>query len=187
MGRISKVDDSSVYDAVGMHLAAYGSVKLQDVVETTGVSIGSLYHRYGSREALLARAWLDAVLAFQARFLGELERDTPDAGECTAIATPRFCREEPARARLLICCRREQLMPDQAPTALRAELDAANKATYSRIAKFAEKNGYGLDACHLGLVAYPVGAVRLYLPKRAVPEIVDDHVAAAFRSAVNLS
>ncbi len=175
-----------VFDAVGTHLAAYGSVKLQDIVKTTGVSIGSLYHRYGSREALLASAWLDAVLAYQARFLGELGRDTPEAGERAAMATPRFCREEPARARLLICCRREQLISDQAPAPLRSKLHAANKNTYSCLGKFAETNGYEFDACHLGLVAYPVGAVRIYLPEQAVPEFVDSYVAAAFRSAVNL-
>ncbi|MCA3734974.1 MAG: hypothetical protein INE97_06490 [Phenylobacterium sp.] len=56
-----------------------------------GLSTGSLYHRFGSREGLLGETWLNALLAFQPVFVQALK--TPSAvGEIAAV-TPRFCRE----------------------------------------------------------------------------------------------
>jgi len=106
MGRPSSLRDETVFAGVGALMAGGGSLTLQALVERTGVSVGSLYHRYGSREAMLARAWLAAVRAFQARFLEALEGGSSDAGERAALATPRFCRAEPDLAVLLACCRR---------------------------------------------------------------------------------
>lgn len=186
MGRLSTINDAVVFNAVGTQIAAFGTLKLQDVVSSTGVSIGSLYHRYGSREGLLAQAWLDAVLSFQARFLAELESGGRKAGERAAMATPRFCREEPERARLLICCRREELFSERTPEEMKAELEAANKYTFACLDQFAKNNNYAADACQLGLIAYPLAAVRQYLPDREVPKRVDDYVVAAFRSAIRL-
>ncbi len=184
---MSTVDDAIVFDAVGRKIAESGSVVLQDVVAETGVSVGSLYHRYGSREGLLARAWLDAVLAFQTRFIAALESGEPDAGERAAVATPQFCRDEPARARLLICGRKEELLSAGSPLVIKIEVARANKIAAKSMAQFAKANRIPIDACRLGLVAFPLGAVRMYLPDQKVPKKVDAYVAAAFRSAVRVS
>lgn len=186
MGRVSTIDDSGVFGAVGTQIARTGAVTLQDVVSLTGVSVGSLYHRYGSREGLLARAWLDAVKAFQTRFLAELGSGTADAGERAAMATPRFCREEPLRARILVCCRREELLSKTTPPMLRAEIEAINTGVTTALTRFAANHGILPEACRLGLVAYPLGAVRMYLPDRDVPDRIDAYVAAAFRSAISI-
>jgi AcrR family transcriptional regulator len=186
MGRLSTVDDASVFKVVGSQVALHGGVTLQDVVATTGVSIGSLYHRYGSREELLARAWLDAVTAFQSRFLAELESGAPDAGERAAMSTPQFCRADAERALVLICCRREELLSDAISSALKEQIKSINTRVSAALTEFAITHGYSLDACRLGLVGYPLGAVRLYLPKQKVPKRVDAYVASAFRSAIEM-
>ena len=183
---MSTIDDAAVFNAVGEQLAAFGTLKLADVVAATGVSIGSLYHRYDSREGLLAAAWLDAVVSFQAHFLAELHSGGADAGERGAMATSRFCRAEPARARLLVCCRREQLINDKTPKGAKDRLDEANAVTYAAIKTFARDNGLNHQACMLGMVAYPLGAVRMYLPNREIPQEVDEFLAASYRSAITL-
>ena len=186
MGRVSTFSDLSIYDAIGEQLASNATVTLRDVVSHAGVSIGSLYHRFGSREGMLAHAWLDAVQVFQARFLAELTSDNPNAGERAAMATPKFCRDEPARARILVCCRREEFISDDTPKELRAQVETVNDDISGKVIEFSRLRGYTLEACQLGLVAFPLGAVRYYLPHRQIPKQIDVYVAAAFNSAVGV-
>ena len=185
MGRVSTVKHSDVYNMVGTHIAEHGAIKLQDIVDQTGISIGSLYHHYGSREELLALTWLDAVTAFQERFLAALDSGLPNAGVLAARVTPQFCRTEPAKARVLVCCRRQELISATLPEELTKKISAVNVDAAKSLSSFAKARGYALEACKLGLIGFPLGAVRLYLPHKAVPECLDDFVANAFRSAIS--
>ncbi len=184
MGRLSTIQDENIFAEVGAQLAEKGVVTLQAIVAETGVSVGSLYHRYGSREELLALSWLDAVKAFQAHFLRELESEHRDSGVRAALATPQFCRSERKRAIVLSCCRQSEFVTDATPENLRKEINSINKRTFSAVQNFAERTGHSLEACQLGLVAFPLGAVRIYLPNHKVPKSVDEYVAAAFQAAV---
>ena len=184
MGRTSTVDDTVVFEAVGTLLSERGSMTLQGMVSLTGVSIGSLYHRYASREGLLASAWLDAVKAFQVQFLAALVSGGPDAGERAALATPRFCRSQRSRAIILACCRQSEFLFDDTPDVLRAEIAEVNKTAAAAVHRFAKSSGHSMEACMMGLVAFPMGAVRAYLPGRPVPASTDAYVSAAYRTAI---
>jgi len=183
---MSTISEPQVFGLVGEHLAKYGSITLRDIVKGTGVSVGSLYHRYGSREELLACAWIDAVTAFQDQFLLELESGAANEGERAAMATPRFCRDNPERARILVCCRREELISDTLPEPLTVQIQDINTDAAKRIKRFAKLQNYSLEACMFGLVAFPLGAVRLYLPNQKIPMSVDSYVKNAYLSAVRL-
>lgn len=186
MGRKSTLNEAEVFDAVGRLVSKHGSLTLRDVVCETGVSIGSLYHRYNSREDLLALTWLDAVDTFQTWFLEALESGARDAGEQAALVTPRFCRANPARARVLVCCRREELLHENISREISERIKGVNTKVTRKVVQFAKTNGFSIEACRLGLVAFPLGAVQSYLPNMPIPEQVDTYVAAAFRSAVDL-
>ena len=186
MGRMSTVSDAEVFGAVSRRLASDGVVTFQTIVADTGVSVGSLYHRYGAREGLMARAWLDAISAFQERFLAALESDDPAAGESAALATPRFCRSDRERAIILACCRRSEFLSAATPEDLRQEIAGINEWAMMALETYAQRTGFEPEACRLGMVAFPLGAVRLYLPGRPVPENVDQYVSAAFRAVVGM-
>ena len=141
MGRRSTFSDDDVFAAVGRMLVRDGEVRMQSVVEQTGVSVGSLYHRFGSREGLLARAWLDTLAAFHARFLAALDQPGEVPGLAAALETPRFCRDEPDKALILVCCRRSELMSDDTPEALQAELAAVNDGVMAAIEAFCRRTG----------------------------------------------
>ncbi len=185
MGRMSTVKEAEIFAAVGRRLSLNGNVTLQNVVADTGVSIGSLYHKYGSREVLLARTWIDAVHSFQAEFLEVINSAGDDAGERAALVTPRFCRKEKARAVVLACCRKSEFVTDVLPDEIRQEIDRINDDMIVAIKAFSKRSGLSLDACKMGLVAFPLGAVRMYLPDRPIPKAVDDYVLAAFRSVAD--
>lgn len=183
---MSTINESQIFGWVGTHLAQNGSITLQDIVKGTGVSVGSLYHHYRSREELLARTWIDAVSTFQSQFLAELESGGTDAGERAAMTVPKFCREEVERAKVLVCCRREQLISNTLPESLSEQIRTINKIAAKVLMKFSETHGYSLESCKLGLIAYPLGAVRLYLPDQKIPKSLDEYVRAAYLSAVKI-
>ncbi|MBO6763923.1 TetR/AcrR family transcriptional regulator [Maricaulis sp.] len=184
MGRRSTFSDDDVFAAVGRMLVRDGEVRMQSVVEETGVSVGSLYHRFGSREGLLARAWLDTLGAFHARFLAALDQPGEVPGLAAALETPRFCRAEPDKALILVCCRRSELMSDNTPEALQAELAAANDRVMVAIDAFCRHTGLPLEIARLGLIGFPLGAVKLYLPGEPVPEALDAEIERAYRAVV---
>jgi AcrR family transcriptional regulator len=188
MGRPSTFEDIEVFAAVGARLARAGKVTFPDLVADTGLSVGSLYHRFASREALLAEAWLDSLAAFHALFIAALKSgDDAAAGERAALATPHFCRAERGRALVLQCCRVSELVSPDTPRAFRKKISAANAAATGALRDYSKRSGISLEALRYGVVAFPLGAVRLYLPARTVPKSVDGFVAAAYRAAAKNS
>lgn len=184
MGRLSTFEDGDVFAAVGARLARAGRTTFQEIVADTGVSVGSLYHRFASREGLLAETFLDALTAFQSRFIEALSGGDLESGARAALSVPAFCREARAKALVLACCRASEFVTAETPSALREAIARANRRASAALRRFAADNGLDLDAARLALVGFPLGAVRLYLPGRPVPSSIDAAVAAAYWSAV---
>lgn len=178
MSRKALFSDAEVYDAVGRLMATEGSLTIGAVQKAVGVSTGSLYHRFGSREGLLAETWKFALLSFQPHFLEALAEPGIAVAKVAAV-TPRFCREHLAEARILSCCNSRQFMGDDTPGAIRARIEETNRATKLTLVEFAQQRGFDLDACRLALIAFPLAAVRQYLPEKEVPASVDTHIGRA--------
>jgi AcrR family transcriptional regulator len=185
MGRLSNVRDDVVFAAVARRMAGHGSVSLQNLVDDIGISFGSLYHRYGSREGLLARVWLDAVQEFQRGFLAALTSGGANAGESAALETPGFCRREFDRALILVTCRRSEFMTAELPRPLREEVEKIDDQAADSMAKFASERRLKEADCWMAIAGFPIGAVRLYLPLRPVPSAVDDYVRKGYRALIN--
>ncbi len=175
MGRRSRFTQGQVYAAVGSLLSASKPLSVQEISKMAGVSVGSLYHRFGSREAILAESWLDAVQAFQAGFLTALERGGLEA----ALETPRFCIREPDRALILVSLRKDTMAGAGVNAELSGEINSVNQKTIRIISEFAKSNDLSEDLCHLALIAIPLSVVQLYLPKRPVPGEAEKYVARA--------
>jgi AcrR family transcriptional regulator len=184
MGRKSTFADDKVFAAVGAELGAAGRLTMDGLTRATGLSTGSLYHRFASREALLAEAWLNAVRRFQAGFLEALRRETHDAADEAVLATPRFCRAEPEAAVILACCRRSEFLGQETPEALREQIALLNDDAAAALSRFSQRIDRPLLACRLALVAYPLAAVRLFLPQHPVPKSIDAQLLKACRAAL---
>ena len=80
---------------------------IEAIAHASGAPTGSIYHRFGSRDELVARLWIRAVHRSQASFLVALERDDArEAALAAAMSILDFCEEHPADARLLVSFRR---------------------------------------------------------------------------------
>jgi AcrR family transcriptional regulator len=105
-----------------------------------------VYHRFGSRDELVARAWLRAVRRFQAGFLAALGAADPREAAVGAVRwAVRFCVTEPADAHLLLAHSRSALLDAEPHGAVAAALVTVNDPLVDAIRELATRL-YGSDA-----------------------------------------
>ena len=161
----------TMLDAARDLLLAEGvrSATVEAIAEASGAPTGSIYHRFGSRDELIARLWMRAVYRSQASWLAALEDDDPSRAAIRAAhAIIDFCDEHPEDARLLAAFRREDLVRAASTGSLAKELEDLNKPV-ERAAVALAGRLYGrstraaLDRTLLCVFDLPYGAVRRHL------------------------
>lgn len=153
-----------------------------------GAPVGSIYHRFGSRELLLARLWVRTVKRFQTGFLRALEaEDLDEAALGAALYNVGRTRERPEEARVLLLYRREDLA-EKWPEELGDELAALNTDVEGAIRDHAlRRYGEGGGAAAVrrvvfALVDVPYAAGRRHLVNgEPPPPLVDDLVTETLR------
>jgi AcrR family transcriptional regulator len=150
--------------------------------------VGTLYHRFGSRDGVLAAAWLRALEGFQRRALAAAEDPDPlEAAVAMAVSQVSFAHEQPEDARLLLTLRREDLLDADPDDGFRARLDAMNAPLETTILALTKAlrgrtDARALDAVTRAVVDLPNAAVRRYTRERAtLPAWLKEDVAAAAR------
>src|SRR6516162_5503867 len=102
-----------VLDAVESLAVASGpaAVTIRAISAAVGVSNGALYHTFGSRAGLLARAWLRAGQRFLAAQTALVDQAASgvDAVLAVADAPAVFAQQNPDSTSLLLMTRREEL------------------------------------------------------------------------------
>jgi AcrR family transcriptional regulator len=145
------------------------SATMEAIADASGAPTGSIYHRFGSRDELIARLWMRAVYRSQASFLTALEEpDAKQAALAAAISIIDFCEEHPADARLLVSFRREDLIrsaPEGPLTAELAKLNRPVKRAVTDLARrlYGSRSRAALDRTLMVVFDLPYGAARRYL------------------------
>ncbi|WP_205876127.1 TetR/AcrR family transcriptional regulator [Mycobacterium camsae] len=113
-------DPDNVLDAVESVAVSSGpaAVTIRAISSAVGVSNGALYHTFGSRAGLLARAWTRAgrrfLLAQHAQVEAALAAAGPDSGveavAAAADAPAAFAERYPNSCRLLLTIPREEVL-----------------------------------------------------------------------------
>jgi AcrR family transcriptional regulator len=142
---------------------------IEAIAEASGAPTGSIYHRFRSRDELIAKLWIRAVYRSQASFVAALERDDPkEAALAAAMSIIDFCEENPGDAQLLVAFRREDLIRTVPEGPLADELGVLNRPVERAIVQLARRL-YGrrsraaLDRTLLVTFDLPYGAARRYL------------------------
>jgi AcrR family transcriptional regulator len=145
-----------------------GSATVEAIADASGAPMGSIYHRFGSRDELLARLWLRAVYRSQASFLAAIEQEDPrEAALAAAMSIIDFCEAEPGDARLLASFRREDLIR-RTSDELAIELEEVNRPVERAVVSLARRL-YGrstraaLNRTLLAVFDLPFGAAHRYL------------------------
>jgi len=162
------------------------------IARASGAPVGTLYHRFGSRDGVLAAAWLRALERFQSGALAAAAAhpgEPIEAGVAMAAATLIFAAEDPQDARLLLVVRRSDLLDDASDEALSARLDAMNAPLQDVILQVARSlhgraDARAVDAVTRAVVDLPMAAVRRHVraDSRPLPRWLADDTAHAVRT-----
>lgn len=110
-------------DAVVEH---WRETTIAHVAERVGAPVGSIYHRFASRDALFGSLWSRSIRRFHEGLLIAAEIEDPRASLATmARHVPVFCRENPGDAKAMTLYRLPDLVR-KLPEADRSQLEAIN-------------------------------------------------------------
>jgi AcrR family transcriptional regulator len=158
------------------------------IARESGAPVGTLYHRFGSRDGLLAAAWLRAIERFQQGALAAASHPDPlEAAVAMAASQIAFARSQPQDARLLLVVRRDDLLDADPDDTFRARLDQINEPLVARLASLAKglwgrADARAMDALSRAVVDLPNAAIRRHAREdRALPTWLEDDVAGAAR------
>jgi AcrR family transcriptional regulator len=165
---------------------------VEAIAEASGAPIGSIYHRFGSREALITRLWMRAVYRSQASFVAAMEQpDAKEAAVAAALSIFDFCQEHPADAQLLASFGREELIGVTPAGPLADELAELNRPVERAVVALA-KRLYGkrtravLDRTLLAVFDLPYGATRrLLINGLRLPSTLRRDLETAVRAVID--
>lgn len=159
------------------------------VTSRLGAPSGSIYHRFPSRDALFASAWVRSVHRFHQRLATVTAARPVEAIVETGLLIPRFCRESPLDARMLTVYRYGDLMADP-PAGLLPQLTDLNAPvgdalTILAARRYGRVTQRGVELVSLACREAPMGVVRSLIGQ-AIPEWLDDVVRAATAAVASL-
>ncbi|MFE3098857.1 TetR family transcriptional regulator [Nocardia tengchongensis] len=167
------------------------AVTIRAVATATGVSNGALYHTFGSRAELLGRTWIRAAhrfLTLQAELVGAAG-DGIDAVIAAAEAPAEFAARYPLSTQLFFRVRRSDLLGDDQPESVRAELDATQRTLVELMKTLAgrlwqRRDAHAVDTLTICLVDLPT-AILLDRDRLANP-VARQQLRAAVRAVLDV-
>jgi AcrR family transcriptional regulator len=142
------------------------SATVGEIARVSGAPTGSIYHRFGSRDDLLARLWIRGVRRSQQAVLDAAQVEDPmEAAVAAAMAVYDFCDRNPADARLLLAYRRDDLLQGATAPDVTQDLRELNRPVEQFMRRLAatlygRANPAAVDRVVLATFDLPHGAVR---------------------------
>jgi AcrR family transcriptional regulator len=193
MSRAPKFDEAQILAAASRLIAAHGpaGATIGAIARAVGAPTGSIYHRFNSRDVLLAEVWLGAAAAFQGAFFERLAGGTPrEAGLRAALYMAQRVREHPQEARLLLLYRREDFVDRGWPIALRRRAEQLGHQVETELRAFSRRLCGRQDARTVRGVSYavveaPFAAVRRHVAaNESPPPYVDVLIRVTYEAVI---
>jgi AcrR family transcriptional regulator len=171
MARPQVHQTDTMLDAAREILLAEGAraATIEAIAAASGAPSGSIYHRFSSRDELIARLWIRAVRRSQLSFLAAMEADDPEeAAVRTAMSILDFCEEHPADAKLLVAYRQQDLVRAIPEGPVHEDLEALNRPIERAVGELAHRL-YGrrsraaMERVILVVFDIPYGGARRHL------------------------
>ncbi|MEU1996763.1 TetR family transcriptional regulator [Nocardia gamkensis] len=185
-----KHDTDVILDAARTLVLAEGprAASVSAIAEASGAPVGTLYHRFGNRNGVLAAAWLRALRRFQDGTLAAADRPDPvEAGVEMVRAALRFGRELPEDAKLLLELRPSDLLDGGPDAEFRTTLAGMNAPLIEHLRRIADgvfgRDGEReIDAVSRAVVDLPYAALRRHAHAAVLPAWLEDDLTTAART-----
>jgi AcrR family transcriptional regulator len=193
--RPPKFDEERILAVAGRLMAARGpsGATIGAIARAVGAPTGSIYHRFDSRDVLLATVWLRAAAAFQDAVFERLAGPAPrEAGLAAALCMAERVREHPQEARLLLLRRRENFVDRGWPATFRRRAAQLARQIETELRAFSRRLCGREDAPTVRMVAYavieaPFAAIRRHVAaKESPPPYVDLLIRATYEAVMDL-
>ena len=187
MGRNAHFNNEQFIDAALKIAAAQGpaAVTIAAVAGEIGAPVGSVYHRFLSRDVLMAEVWLRVAASFQDEFLYTLEQGE---GIEAALHTPRWVRQHSAEARILLLYRREELVAGSWPEEMKERALGISCRLDAGITEFAART-FGkagreeINQTIFAIIDVPYAAVLRYIRQgKKPPRAVEEYITKVFNA-----
>ncbi len=178
MGKPAKFSRSEIF-AAALELLSQGGPKAITVLAVArrlGAPSGSMYHRFPTRDLLLAELWLDCVERFQSGFVKALESDDPDL---ILDYTWNFIQDHPGETQLLSLYRRQDLIEGDWPVEVQQRSGAAQEQLQQALSAKARQWGLELERVVFALVELPYSLRGRISPQRR--QLLGEAVRALLR------
>jgi len=179
MVRASKFDPAEFIDAAIALLAEGGptAVTMAAIARRSGAPTGSIYHRFPSRSAVVAAAWLRALTVLAAAVETALQERPPDGAAATLVA---WSRTHPKEAKVLFLNEPGSLFDTAPPEALsaairaqEARIDQAFRNALDSVTPAAGRPE-AFARLRFAIIDGPVALVRPYLQSgESIPGFID--------------
>ena len=184
-----KHETDVILDAARAIVLAEGprAASVAAIAKASGAPAGTLYHRFGNRDGILAAAWLRALERFQSRALAADGATALQTAIEMAVTAVCFAREVPEDARLLLTIRPTDLLDSQPDERFQQTLAAMNAPLIERLGTLAEQL-YGhadpraVDAVARAVADLPYAVVRRHAHDDPMPPWLETDVATAVRA-----
>lgn len=193
MARPAKFTADDILDGAARAIAEHGpGATIAQVSAEIGAPVGSIYHRFPSREHLLASLWIRAIGRFQAGLLAtRVIEDPREALLAQAVHQPRFCRSHPDDALAMSLYSQRELVasgPESLrPAAARINDDIWALGREQTLALYGTTGGRTADVVALAVRQTPYGMIRHYVRTRdKIPRWIDEAVLAAAAAILDL-
>ncbi len=194
MPRAPQFSEAQILTATGQLIARYGpsGATIGAIAHALGAPTGSIYHRFDSRDSLLAEVWLRTAAAFQTALFERLAGPVPrEAGLAAALYMAQRVRERPSEARLLLLHRREDFVDRGWPADMRRRAEQLGRQVETELHGFTSRLCGRQDAGTRRSVAYavvdaPFAAVRRHVAaKESPPPYVDGLIRITYEAVIH--
>jgi AcrR family transcriptional regulator len=194
MARPARYEADDILDAVQRLVLenGVGGLTVSAIARASGAPVGSLYHRFGSLDELLAELWVRAAQRSQVSFLAAVDAAASPLAAALAGAQSilDFAEHEPADARLLLSFRREDLIDAARRPPLTRSLRDLNRPIDVAVTTLAQglfgaADRPAVERTLLAVFDIPHGAIRRHLiAGRRLPPQLRRQVSAAVRAVL---
>lgn len=172
MGRKAYFKNEEFIDAA-VHIIAedgLGALTIAALAKRMQAPVGSVYHRFPSRDTLLAELWLNIIESFQSEFLKLLQED----GLQATLSSLQWVREHPYEARILLHYRVSDLTSGKWPQNLKRRARRLSDELNQGVTSFTKKKFGSVKREYLDRVIFaihdaPIGLLRRLLQENRTP------------------